>query len=71
MDISLELRTVVRYLVLTNMTWLTNMVLHDPGVVTSVDGVGEPAQAELQVSLGGFYVPGATNVHRLPPVTVQ
>lgn len=28
-------------------TWLTDPLLHDLGVVSGVDGVGEPAEAEL------------------------
>lgn len=32
---------------LNSVTRLTDTVLHDLGVVTSIDGVGKPAQAEL------------------------
>lgn len=52
------------------MTWLTDPVLHDLRVVSGIDGVGKPAQAELEVPLGSFYVFGAVDVHGFPPIAV-
>lgn len=55
----------------TKMTQLTNVVLHDLGVVTSVNRVRKPTETELQVSLSGLNILGVVDVHRFPPVTVQ